>query len=63
MEFECSSPKLKETISLEQMRHEQIAKTKRFTRPPLLNCVPTTITLVNRSTPTVTPKRLSWNEM
>ncbi|KAL5565238.1 hypothetical protein UlMin_028402 [Ulmus minor] len=53
---------LKEAISLARMRDEQIARTKRFTRPPLLNRVPTTTTPLNRATPT-TPKRLSWDEM
>ena len=54
---------LKEAISLARMRDEQIARTKRFTRPPLLNRVPTTTTPLNRATPTTTPKRLSWDEM
>lgn len=54
---------LKEAISLARMRDEQIAKTKRFTRPPLLNHVPTTSTTMNRFNPTSTPKRLSWDEM
>ncbi|KAH9763048.1 hypothetical protein KPL70_001041 [Citrus sinensis] len=54
---------LKEAISLSRMRDEQIARTKRFTRPPLLNRVPTTSTTMNRSNPTATPKRLSWDEM
>jgi hypothetical protein len=54
---------LKEAINLTRMRDEQLARTRRFTRPPLLNCISTATSLVNRPIPANATKRLSWDEM
>jgi hypothetical protein len=54
---------LKEAISLARMRDEQLARTRRFTRPPLLNRISIATTSVNHPTPANATKRLSWDEM
>jgi hypothetical protein len=54
---------LKEAISLARMRDEQLARTRRFTRPPLLNRISTATSPINRLIPANATKRLSWDEM
>jgi hypothetical protein len=54
---------LKEAISLARMRDEQLARTRRFTRPPLLNRISTATSPINRPIPANATKRLSWDEM
>jgi len=54
---------LKEAISLARMKDEQLARTKSFTRPPLLNRISTATNPINHPIPVNATKRLSWDEM